>query len=88
MKYILYFQTVELFNQFRNLRLVTMTLMYLNYVLDVCSPNGTNLCRNGGTCYSNENDSINCSCPLQFEGLFCELSKSNPSNIKYQGFCR
>ena len=65
-----------------------MSLMYLNYVLDVCSPNGTNLCRNGGTCYSNENDSINCSCPLQFEGLFCELSKSNPSNFKYQGFCR
>ena len=45
------------------------------WFVDVCSNNGNNICKNGGTCYVNEGNIIGCTCPKEFDGLSCEIGK-------------
>ena len=43
-----------------------------NKSLDKCSPNGNNICKNGGTCTVNEDQGVKCQCPLSHNGVHCE----------------
>ena len=43
-----------------------------NKSLDKCSPNGNNICKNGGTCTVNEYLEVKCHCPLTHNGVHCE----------------
>ena len=56
--------------------------MYSNTINipDVCSPNGSNVCSNGGTCYVDDSNSIWCACPKEFDGFYCEIGKASESN--------
>ena len=45
--------------------------------LDVCSNDGHNFCKNGGTCYVEQENRIKCNCPQEFDGLYCEVGKKN-----------
>ena len=45
--------------------------------LDVCSNYGHNFCKNGGTCYVEQENRIKCNCPQEFDGLYCEVGKKN-----------
>ena len=45
--------------------------------LDVCSNDGHNFCKNGGTCYVEQENRIRCNCPQEFDGHYCEVGKKN-----------
>ena len=45
--------------------------------LDVCSNDGHNVCKNGGTCYVEQENIIKCNCPQEFDGHYCEVGKKN-----------
>ena len=53
--------------------------------LDICSPNGTYLCRNGGVCkYDHLKDEAHCACPYSYEGKYCEIGKEQ---VQFKHFC-
>ena len=48
--------------------------------LGLCSPQGQDICKNGGSCFVDENGSARCVCAKGFEGIFCEISTVNAIN--------
>ena len=38
-----------------------------------CSPNGDDVCKNGGTCQVDGNGMVTCSCAKEYEGGHCEI---------------
>ena len=45
---------------------------YFNELLDKCSPNGNNICKNGGTCIVDDALGVKCQCPMSHNGVHCE----------------
>ena len=44
--------------------------------LDRCFPNGESICKNGGSCTFDEDNSIKCLCPSTHNGVYCENGES------------
>ena len=43
------------------------------FVIDKCSPEGYEICHNGGSCIMNSNGSLFCQCVKEYEGDFCTI---------------
>ena len=51
-------------------------LRYISPFEDMCSPNGTYLCMNGGVCeYDTLIEDVHCICPYKYKGKYCEIGK-------------
>ena len=40
-----------------------------------CSPNGDDVCKNGGTCQVDGKGMVTCSCSKEYKGQHCEIGK-------------
>ena len=40
-----------------------------------CSPNGDDVCKNGGTCQVDDKGMVTCSCSKEYKGEQCEIGK-------------
>ena len=40
---------------------------------DKCSPDGFDVCRNGGSCSLDKNGNVKCVCPNEYHGQHCEI---------------
>ena len=56
---------------------ILRSLSKTNLIIDVCSSDGHNFCKNGGTCYVEQENRIKCNCPREFDGLYCEVGKKD-----------
>ena len=72
---------------FRNIVYNTFYWNYItNLLADPCG-DSRNPCENGGTCTFNETFSVECHCPPEYDGTFCEIGKhlslKRLRNVKY-----
>ena len=58
-----------------NLSSNLITKQYL-FLLDICSPSGQSICKNGGTCVVYDEYALECKCPKEFYGPVCAKGKT------------
>ena len=65
-------------------KLYVQNYLYFLSHLDRCSPNGDNICKNGGICTLNGDNSIKCLCPSTHDGIYCENGEKYDSNYLFR----
>ena len=67
--YIFNLIIVDIFNNSQG-HVKTISILFL---IDKCSPEGYDICHNGGSCIMNSNGSLFCQCVKEYEGDFCTI---------------